>query len=305
VLSRALARVLPLLPRRVVWWVARRYIAGERLEDAAATVRQLNAGGKIATVDVLGEALSHVDETHEIVAEYRSVLAAFDAGGLDSSVSVKLTALGLELDLDLAREHLEAIVRDAAGRGRFVRIDMEDSSTTDDTLRLYRELRGKGLDNVGIVLQACLRRTQADIAALRELVPNVRIVKGIYIEPEAIAYRDFHEVRAQFLQAVDALLAGGSFVALATHDEHLIVESLRRTAALDADRYEFQMLLGVRPERGDRLVADGERLRIYVPYGKHWYEYSLRRLQENPQLAGHIARDTLRRLTRRSVSRKT
>jgi proline dehydrogenase len=305
VLNRALARVLPLLPRKVVWWVARRYIAGDTLEAAVATVRRLNAEGKIATVDVLGEAVRHVDETHAITAEYQRVLAALDAGALDASVSVKLTALGLSLDLDLCRAHLEAIVRDAAARGRFVRIDMEDSPTVDDTLRLYRELRGKGLDNVGIVLQACLRRTPADIAALRDLVPNVRIVKGIYLEPPAIAFRDFHEVRAQFLVALEALLEAGSFVAIATHDEHLLTESLRRTAGLDPERYEFQMLLGVRPERGNELVARGERLRIYVPYGQHWYAYSLRRLQENPQLAGHIARDTLRRLVRRrSVSRR-
>jgi proline dehydrogenase len=305
VLSRAIARTLPLFPSRAVWWVARRYIAGERLDDAVATVRLLNGEGKIATVDVLGEALRHADETHVITAEYRRVLVAFDEEGLDASVSVKPTALGLALDLDLAREHLEAIVRDAAARGRFVRIDMEDSSTTDDTLRLYRELRENGLDNVGIVLQACLRRTLADVEALRDLTPNVRVVKGIYVEPPAIAFRDFHEVRAQFLRAVDALLAGGSFVALATHDEYLLVESLRRTAALDPQRHEFQMLLGVRSERGDALVAAGERLRVYVPYGEHWRAYSLRRLQENPQLAGHIARDTLRRLGRRSASRKS
>jgi len=215
---------------------------------------------------------------------------------------VKLSALGLKLDLDLCREHLEAIVRDAAARTRFVRIDMEDSSTTDDTLRLYRELRGKGLDNVGVVLQACLRRTVADVEALRDLEPNVRICKGIYVEPPAIAFRDFHDVRAAYLRALDALLAGASFTAIATHDELLLAEATRRVAGRDG--YEFQMLLGVRPERGDALVAAGEPLRVYVPYGEQWYAYSLRRLQENPAIAGHVMRDTLRRLVRRrSVSR--
>jgi len=157
------SRVLPLVPRSVVWRVAQRYIAGRTLEDAVATVRELNAQRKIATVDVLGEELRHPDETQAIAAEYGRVLAAFDRDGLDASVSVKLSALGLGLDLDLCRGHLEAIVQDAAARGRFVRIDMEDSSTTDDTLRLYRELREKGLENVGVVLQACLRRTVADV----------------------------------------------------------------------------------------------------------------------------------------------
>jgi proline dehydrogenase len=303
VLDRAVSRVLPLVPRSIVWRVAQRYIAGRTLEDAVATVRELNAQKKIATVDVLGEELRHPDETQAIAAEYGRVLAAFDAAGLDASVSVKLSALGLGLDLDLCRGHLEAIVRDAGARGRFVRIDMEDASTTDDTLRLYRELRAKGLDNVGVVLQACLRRTVSDVEALRDLKPNVRLCKGIYLEPPAIAFRDFHEVRAAFLRALDALLAGDGFTAIATHDEHLLVESGPRVDG--NDRHEFQMLLGVRPERGDALVRAGERLRVYVPYGEHWYAYSLRRLQENPRIAGHVARDTLRRLVpgRRSVSR--
>jgi proline dehydrogenase len=301
VLSRVVSRALPLVPRSLVWRVAQRYIAGRTLADAVATVRRLEGEGKIATIDVLGEELRHPDETHAIAAEYGRALAAVDEAGLDASVSVKLTALGLALDLDLCRAHLEAIVRDAAARGRFVTIDMEDSSTTDDTLRLYRELRGKGLDNVGVVLQACLRRTVADVEALRELEPNVRLCKGIYVEPLAIAFRDFHEVRAAFLRVLDALLAGGGFTAVATHDEQLLVEAGRRLEGRDA--YEYQMLLGVRPERGDALVAAGERLRVYVPYGEHWYAYSLRRLQENPRIAGHVARDTLRRRGRRSVSR--
>jgi proline dehydrogenase len=302
VLSRVVSRALPLVPRPLVWRVAQRYIAGRTLADAVATVRGLNADGKIATVDVLGEELRHPDETQAIAAEYGRVLAAFDADHLDASVSVKLSALGLGLDLDLCRAHLEAIVRDAAARGRFVRIDMEDSSTTDDTLRLYRELREKGLANVGVVLQACLRRTVGDIEALADLEPNVRLCKGIYVEPPAIAFRDFHEVRAAFLRALDALLERASFTAIATHDEYLLVEAARRTGSNDA--HEFQMLLGVRPERGDALVRAGERLRVYVPYGEQWYAYSLRRLQENPRIAGHVARDTLRRLLpRRSVSR--
>jgi proline dehydrogenase len=303
VLSRAVSRVLPLVPRPVVWRVAQRYIAGRTLDDAVATVRTLNAAGKIATVDVLGEELRHPDETHRIAGEYARALAAFDADGLDASVSVKLSALGLKLDLDLCRAHLEAIVRDAAARGRFVRIDMEDSSTTDDTLRLYRELRWKGLANVGVVLQACLRRTVDDVAALAELEPNVRLCKGIYVEPPAIAFRDFHEVRAAFLRALDALLAGSGFTAIATHDELLLAEGLARTRSHARDRHEFQMLLGVRPERGDELVRGGERLRVYVPYGEQWYEYSLRRLQENPRIAGHVARDTLRHLVGRNASR--
>ena len=253
---------------------------------------------KTATIDVLGEEISSDAEAEAIVDEYVEVLEEIERGGLDANVSVKLTGLGLKLSYDLCRANLEAVVRDAAGRGRFVRIDMEDSSTTDDTLRLYRGLREDGHDNVGVVLQAALRRTLADVEALADLRPWVRLCKGIYIEPESIAFRDFDAVRANFVRALDALLGIGARVAIATHDDYLVDEGRRAVArhGLAPSDYEFQMLLGVRPELGDRLVEEGRRLRIYVPFGRYWYEYSLRRLQENPRIAGYIAADTLGRL---------
>jgi proline dehydrogenase len=175
---------------------------------------------------------------------------------------------------------------------------MEDSSTTDRTLQLYRELHADGSSNLGVVLQAYLRRTVADLPGL----DNVRLCKGIYVEPPAIAFREYEAVRANYLHALEALVAQGSYVGIATHDEHLIRESLRivRTAGLEREQYEFQMLLGVRPDRADELVADGHRVRIYVPYGSHWYEYSVRRLQENPKMAGYIASDLVGRVLRRS-----
>ena len=178
---------------------------------------------------------------------------------------------------------------------------MEDSSTTDETLRLYRDLRGAGLDNVGIVLQSSLRRTLADVRELAGLAPNTRLCKGIYVEPEAIQFRDPDAVRVSFVQALEALLDAGCYVGVATHDEWLLDETRRLVSerGLGPDRYEFQMLLGVRRELGDALVADGHRLRIYVPFGEHWYEYSLRRLQENPAIAGYVASDTIGRLLRR------
>jgi proline dehydrogenase len=182
---------------------------------------------------------------------------------------------------------------------------MEDSSCTDDTLALYRELREEGLDNLGIVLQAYLRRTLDDIDSLADLTPNVRLCKGIYLEPLKVAYQDFDQVRANFVRALDALLAGGSYVGVATHDEWLISEAERLVAQYGRarDEYEFQMLLGVREQRGDGLVREGHRLRIYVPYGEQWYAYSLRRLQENPKIAGYIAADTLGRLLPRRNGR--
>ena len=298
ILDRAIVRLLPAVPRPVVHKLSQRYIAGPELKDARETVRRLNAEGKRATIDVLGEEVRNEEEAAAIVRAYEDVFADIQRCGLDSGVSVKLTALGLNLGYDVCRANLQSVVEDAASRDNFVRIDMEDSSTTDDTLRLYRDLRETGHDNVGVVLQAMLRRTQSDIRALADLKPSVRLCKGIYVEPPELAYQDFDEVRASFVHALEELLDIGSHVGIATHDEWLLDEGRRLVAerGLDRSQYEFQMLLGVRPGLGDDLVGEGHRLRIYVPFGRHWYEYSLRRLQENPKIAGYIAADTLGRL---------
>jgi proline dehydrogenase len=298
IFDRAIVRFLPAVPRPVVQKLSERYIAGAELKDARETVRRLNAEGKVATIDVLGEEITTEEEAAAIVRAYQDVFADIQRCGLESGVSVKLTGLGLKLDYGLCRDNLLTVVEDAASRGNFVRIDMEDSSTTDDTLRLYRELREGGHDNVGVVLQAMLRRTQSDIAALADLKPSVRLCKGIYVESPDVAYQEYEAVRASFVRGLEALLDAGCYVGIATHDDWLLREG-RRLVANYPD-YEFQMLLGVRPELGDELVREGHKLRIYVPFGRHWYEYSLRRLQENPRLAGYIAGDTLGRLLGRN-----
>jgi proline dehydrogenase len=296
-LDRAIVRLLPAVPKPVVRRLSSRYIAGPSIDDAIRVVERLNAKGKLATVDVLGEEITSPDEARAIARSYHDVLARVDAAKLSANVSVKLTGLGLELDHDLCRENLAAVVRDAAARGNFVRIDMEDSATTDRTHALYRELLDAGHENTGVVLQAYLRRTSDDLVGL----DNVRLCKGIYVEPPELAYREFEEVRANYVRSLERLVAQGTYVGIATHDEHLIGEALRivHGAGLRNDRYEFQMLLGVRPDRADELVAQGHRLRVYVPYGQHWYEYSLRRLQENPKIAGYVAADTVGRVFRR------
>jgi proline dehydrogenase len=301
ILDRAIVRLLPAIPRPVVQKLSERYIAGPELKDAREAVRRLNAEGKLATIDVLGEEITTEEEAAAIVRSYLDVFADIERCKLDSGGSVKLTVLGLNLGYDICRENLRTVVEDAASRGNFVRIDMEDSSTTDDTLRLYRELRADGHDNVGVVLQAMLRRTASDIQALADLQPSVRLCKGIYLEPAEIAFPEFDAVRASFVSALEALLEAGCYVGIATHDEWLLEEGRRLVAerGLRPDEYEFQMLLGVRAELGDELVREGHRLRIYVPFGRHWYEYSLRRLQENPKIAGYIAADTLGRLVGR------
>jgi len=300
-LDRAIVRLLPAVPRPVVQKLSSRYIAGPELKDARETVRRLNGEGKMATIDVLGEEITTPEEAAAIVRAYRDVFADISECGLDSNVSVKLTALGLKLDYDLCRANLEAVVVDAASRGNYVRVDMEDSSTTDDTLRIYRDLRSAGHENLGIVLQAYMRRTVADIRDLADLRPSVRLCKGIYVEPPEIAFRDFDAVRANFVKALEELVDAGCYVGIATHDEWLVSEGRRLVAEreLDPQEYEFQMLLGVREELGNALVRDGHRLRIYVPFGRAWYAYSLRRLQENPRIAGYIAADTIGRLVPR------
>ena len=298
ILDRAIVRMLPAVPRPVVHKLAQRYIAGPSLEDACRVVKALNGQRKLATIDVLGEESTSADEARAIAQAYRDVFETIARQRLDSNVSVKLTALGLKLDYDLCRENLQSVVREAARRGNFVRLDMEDSSTTDDTLRLYRELRESGHENLGVVLQAYLRRTPDDVRALADLQPSVRICKGIYVEPPEIAYQGYEEVRANFIRALEALLDADCYVGIATHDAWLVSEGRRivERRGLASDQYEFQMLLGVTESLGDRLVREGHRLRIYVPFGEQWYAYSLRRLQENPKIAGYIAADTLGRL---------
>jgi proline dehydrogenase len=294
-LDRTIVRLLPAVPRPVVRRLSAPYIAGRTVDDAVRVVRGLNARGLLATIDVLGEEVSTAAEAHTIAGQYHEVLARIDASRLESNISVKLTGFGLDVDLDLCRENLLAVVEDAASRGNFVRIDMEDSATTDRTLQLYRELREAGHANVGPVLQACLRRTMGDAEGLE----NVRVCKGIYVEPPEIAYLDPEAVRANYVRVLEKLVGDGTYVGIATHDEYLIHEALRIVGDLTPDRYEFQMLLGVRSARAEQLVKDGHRVRLYVPFGTQWYEYSLRRLQENPKIAGYIAADTVGRLFRR------
>ena len=296
VLDRAVVRVLPAVPRSIVRRVAAPYIAGSTLADASRVVSELNARGISATVDVLGEEIVRPDAAETLARAYHDALAAIDADRLSANISIKLTGFGLKLDAGLCRRLVGELVRDAHARGIFVRIDMEDSSTTDDTLDLYRSLREEGHDGVGIVLQAALRRTSADIEALAPLHPSVRLCKGIYLEPASIAFQGFEEIRRSFVSCLDGLFEAGCRVGIATHDEWLIEQALERVAGLDESRYEMQMLLGVRPDRGQALVAAGHPLRVYVPYGEQWYEYSLRRLQENPKVAGYVASDVVRRM---------
>jgi proline dehydrogenase len=294
--DRLVAASLPAVPRVVVRKIADRYIAGETLEDAVATVRGLNALGAMATVDVLGEFISRPEEAEDTATQYERALDAIAAGQLDANVSVKLSALGIEIDRALVDRTLARVLRSARRHRIFVRIDMEHSGLIDETLDVYRGLRGAGHDDVGIVIQSYMRRAEADVAALADLTPSVRLVKGIYLEPEDIAYQAMPEINASYLRLLEQLVEQGSYVAIATHDPALLDGALNLIdrRGLGRDRYEFQMLLGVAEEARRKLIADGHRLRVYVPYGRAWYAYSVRRLKENPSIAGYVARDVVR-----------
>ncbi len=300
-IDQLLARGVPLMPRPLVRRFAAPYIAGETLAEAVETSRRLNAAGKRVTIDVLGEEIDALGEAIAIRDTYIAVLDALAKHRLDGDVSVKPTGLGLNIDRDACRDLIGAIAEHAAACGTTVEIDMEDSSTTTDILAVYHELRARGHENLGIVLQAMLRRTPADIDAMAGLQPRVRICKGIYVEPPDVALQGFDEVRAAWVAALERLIEIGAYPAIATHDAYLIEQATARVTAagMAPDAYEFQMLLGVRPGLGDELVRNGHPVRVYVPFGNRWYEYSVRRLRENPGLARSVARGTLARLVGR------
>lgn len=292
--DRLVVGTLPFVPKPVVRRFARRYVAGETLDDAVRTVRELAVEGAMATVDVLGESVTRREQTEETRDEYLRVLDAIVANRLTANVSIKPTAVGLSIDPQLARENCRAICRKAGESGTFVRIDTEDSPYTEKTLQLVLDLK-KEFPGVGVVVQAYMRRTLADMDRLVAARMNVRICKGIYVEPREIAFKDRQVVIENFAAIVDKHLAAGCYAGIATHDEACVQKALATIdrLKLTPDQYEFQMLLGVDPLLRRTILKAGHRLRVYVPYGRDWYAYSLRRLKENPSIARHTVRIVL------------
>ncbi len=289
--SRLIVTTLPLVPRFLVGRVAKRYVAGETRDQALATVESLNAAGAMATLDLLGEEVLERERAEAAVHEYIRLFEEIERRGLDANVSIKLTMLGLKIDVGFCRDNVERIARAAARFGNFVRIDMEDRTCTEATLEIYRALQPE-LGNLGVVLQAYMRRTLADLDALPVEGGNVRLCKGIYIEPRQVAWKGYETVRRNFVQALEKSFARGLYVGIATHDEYLVCAAVALVdrLAIPRHRYEFQMLLGVDHELRKILLDAGHRLRVYVPYGRDWYPYSIRRLRENPEVARHVAR---------------
>ena len=290
--DRALAGLVPVLPRRLVGRVARRYIAGPQLADALETVRTLaDTDGCVATLDVLGEHVHTAGDAQAMTDAYRAALGGIQEQGLPCGISVKLSSLGLGLGRGLCAANLDRVLETAASASRFVRIDMEEASTVQPTLDLVVSAHAQGR-RVGAVLQARLRRTPEDLQRLIEARVSVRLVKGIYLEPARIAYTGFDEIQEAYLRLLEQALQGGLTVAVATHDDRLVREAVRllRQHSGGGGDHELQLLLGVREDLRRGLRAEGWRVRVYVPYGRDWFAYSLRRLQENPRMATQIAK---------------
>jgi len=296
--DRAVSLTLPVVPKPLVRYFSRRYIAGATVDEAFEVAREIAGYGAMATLDILGEFISSRDQAEANTAAYQGLVRRIhDERLAGTNVSVKLSALGLLLDHELCLDHTRRLVRLAEETDNFIRIDMEDSPCTSRTLEIYRTLRAEHPGRVGIVLQSRLRRTLDDIEQLAAEPANFRLCKGIYLEPREIAYTDAEIIRRNFVLALERMIRRGAYVGIATHDELLVWESLRLIAEhrLARDRYEFQMLLGVDEQLRRLLIEAGHRLRVYVPFGEHWYSYSVRRLRENPQIAGYALRAIFQR----------
>ncbi|WP_228281866.1 proline dehydrogenase family protein [Rubrobacter marinus] len=293
-MDRVIANSVPAIPRPVVRRISRRYMAGEDLEEAIGTVRDLNKQGCVATLDVLGESTKDRADAAGKLEQYKRVIDAVVENDLASGVSVKLTGLGLDLDEGLCRSNLEEVIVYAGERGRFVRVDMEDSSYTARTIRIVLDMHERH-GNTGAVVQAYLRRSLGDVRLLAEAGVSVRLCKGIYVEPREVAYKGFDTVRQNFVLLLEELMKAGCYVGVATHDEYLVWHALRVSHELGIPKggYEFQMLLGVDEQLRRILVEGGQKVRVYVPFGKDWYEYSTRRLKENPKIARYVAQDVV------------
>ena len=299
--DRLVRLALPAVPKAVIWTVARRYVAGAELPDALARIRSLRGEGFGTILDLLGEAVEDVGRAREAVTEYERALDALGDVDPRCTISVKPTHLGLLLDEGLCEELLDRLCERAAAAGRRVRFEMEDASTVDGTLAVFRRVRARR-DNVGCVLQSRLHRTAGDVADLLADGPglDVRLVKGIYLEPPEIAWTEAADISRSYVELAQQLVEGGAFVGFATHDNEVAdaCADIVRSRGLDAGeptdrRYEFQLLMGVRRVEAERLLAAGHAVRIYVPYGQDWHAYTQRRLRANPEIARHVVRALL------------
>lgn len=290
--NQIIIKTMPIVPKSVVHLFAKKYIAGDTLQDAVQVTKNLESIGGMSTIDVLGEFVTEKKRAIHEKDQAKDVVQAIKSNSLKSYLSLKPTSLGLDIDEEFAYSNIKEVLEFAKKNDIFVRLDMENSPYTTKTLNLYKRYRDEGFDNVGFVIQAYMKRSFDDVSSLLSYKPSIRLCKGIYNEDPSIAYKGFTEIQDNYKKLLDLMLDNDLYVGIATHDEELLVYALdqlekRKTAK---ERYEFQMLLGVRENRRDEIIKAGHRLRVYVPYGADWYGYSTRRLKENPKMAGHIVK---------------
>lgn len=294
-LNKLIANVLPYMPKKLVWVFSKRYIAGETIEEGLLASKLLNHKNMEVTIDLLGEFISNLEEAEENKTKYFEIIERFTSEGVRGNFSLKPTMFGLLINKDVCYKYIREIIALATEKNSFVRIDMEDSQCVDTELELFRKLRTEFPKNVGLVFQAYLRRTLNDLKGLKDLnseeAPlNFRLCKGIYVEPENIAYKKYDEVRQHFLEDLEYMFQNKMYVGIATHDKYLVEEACRliKKYQVPNNMYEFQMLFGVTPELRQSIIDKGHLMRVYVPFGKHWFNYSTRRLKENPKMAQQI-----------------
>ncbi|HPW26376.1 MAG TPA: proline dehydrogenase family protein [Tenuifilaceae bacterium] len=294
-LNKMIAAMLPYLPKKLIWVFSKRYIAGETVNDAIRVARDLNHKGVKVTLDILGEFIQTLEEAEKNKQEYLSLIDIIQKEKIDGNYSVKPTMFGLLIDKEVCYQHLREIVAKAASYNSFIRIDMEDSSCTDLEIELYRRLKSEYPKNVGLVVQAYLKRTLDDLKKLldlnsKEIPMNYRLCKGIYVEPAEIAFKKYEEVNQHYLEDLEFMFKNGIYACIATHDKPLVegAYKLIEKYKVPSNMLEFQMLYGVTPELRDSIVGKGYTMRVYVPFGKQWFGYSTRRLKENPKMTSHI-----------------
>ena len=293
--NKMIASILPHMPKNLVWIFSKRYIAGRTIDDAIRVSKQLNTEGYMVTIDLLGEFISNLKEAEKNRDQYLNIIETVQKNNIDGNYSVKPSMFGLLLDEETCYQNIREIVAKAAFFNNFVRIDMEDSSCVDREIKLFRRLKKDFPKNVGLVLQAYMRRTIDDLKNLTELHSednplNFRLCKGIYVEPEEIAYKKYEEINRHYLEDLEYVLKNGMYPGIATHDVPLIegAYKLLKKYKVPKNRYEFQMLYGVTPALRKNIIEKGHRLRVYVPFGEDWFPYSTRRLKENPKIASDI-----------------
>lgn len=294
-INQIIAKGLPYFPKNLIWVFSKKYIAGTTIESALTVSKAFNQQNILVTLDLLGEFITDLHEASKNKDEYIKLVEIVSENQIQGSISLKPTSFGLLIDEETCYENIRAIIEKAKERNRFVRIDMEDSQCLEKELILFERLYPEFPENVGIVLQSYMRRTLSDIDRLCKInIPrtpvNIRLCKGIYIEPEGVAYKSKSNINRNFILSLEQIIRHRMFPAIATHDKKLIDTSydLIRKYGLNSDQYEFQMLFGVTPKLRQDIVDRGNTMRIYVPYGEHWFGYSTRRLKENPKMVSHI-----------------